>query len=106
MEFKIEKEDLVRGLYRTQNVVEKKVTMPILLNVLIEAQGASISLTATDLEIGVKGYHKANVIKEGKATLAAKKLYEIVKELPEKIISLRLKENHWVKFPAANRFLP
>jgi len=97
MEFKISKEEFVKGLYRTQSVVEKKGTMPILLNVLLEAQKAGISITATDLEIGLKGLHPAEVDQEGKTTVSAKKLYEVIKELPESKISLRQKENNWVE---------
>jgi DNA polymerase-3 subunit beta len=97
MEFKIEKDEFVRGLYRIQSVVEKKATMAILSNVLIEAQGTGISITATDLEIGIKGFHPAEIIKEGRSTLSAKKLYEVVKELPEKNVTLLLKENQWVE---------
>jgi DNA polymerase-3 subunit beta len=70
MEFKIEKEEFVQGLYRTQSVVEKKAAMAILSNVLIEAQEKGISITATDLEIGVKGFHPAEIIKEGRSTLS------------------------------------
>jgi DNA polymerase-3 subunit beta len=77
--------------------VEKKGTMPILLNVLIEAQESEIVITATDLEIGLKGRHPAEIINSGKTTLSAKKIYEVVKELPEKEVSFRLKENHWVE---------
>lgn len=97
MEFNIEREEFVKGLYRAQSVVEKKGTMPILLNVLIEAEEKEISITATDLEVGLRGFHPAEVKKEGKSTLLAKKLYEIVKELPEKKVSLRVKENQWVE---------
>jgi DNA polymerase III subunit beta len=97
MEIKIDKEDFVKGLYRVQSVVEKKVTMPILLNVLLETHETGISITATDLEIGIKGFYPAEIIKPGKSTLSAKKLYEVIKELPEKDISLRLKENHWME---------
>ncbi len=97
MEFKIVQEEFVKGLYRAQSVVEKKGTMPILLNVLIEAQNSGISITATDLEIGIKGIHPAEVSNNGKTTVSAKKLYEVIKELPEKTISLRLKDNHWVE---------
>jgi DNA polymerase-3 subunit beta len=97
MEFKISQEEFVKGLYRTQSVVEKKGTMPILLNVLIEAQDSEIVITATDLEIGLKGRHPAEIIKPGRATLSAKKIYEVVKELPESEVSLRVKENHWVE---------
>ena len=97
MEFMIEKEEFVRGLFRSQSVVEKKGTMPILLNVLIETKENGISITATDLEIGIKGFYSANIKKPGSITLSAKKLYEVVKELPEKDVSFRLKENQWVE---------
>lgn len=97
MEFVISREEFVKGLYRTQSVVEKKGTMPILLNVLIEAQDSEIVITATDLEIGLKGRQPAKILKPGKTTLSAKKIYEVVKELPEKEVSLRQKDNHWVE---------
>ncbi len=97
MEFKISQEEFVKGLFRTQSVVEKKGTMPILLNVLIESQGNEVCLSATDLEIGLKGRIPAETLKDGKITLSAKKLYEVIKELPEKEVYLRLKENNWVE---------
>jgi DNA polymerase-3 subunit beta len=97
MEFKISKDEFVRGLHRAQSIVEKKGTMAILLNVLLEAQGPGISITATDLEIGLKGFHPAEITKEGRATLSARKLYEVIKELPEEKVSLRLRENQWVE---------
>lgn len=97
MEFMIERDEFVKGLFRSQSVVEKKGTMPILLNVLIETKENGISITATDLEIGIKGFYSANIKKQGSITLAAKKLYEVVKELPEKNVSFRLKENQWVE---------
>ena len=97
MEFKISQEEFARGLSRTQSVVEKKGTMPILLNVLIEALDSEIVITATDLEIGIRSRHPAEIKKAGKTTLSARKIYEVIKELPEKEVSLRLKENHWVE---------
>lgn len=97
MEFMIDKEEFARGLFLSQSVVEKKGTMPILLNVLIETKENGIAITATDLEIGIKGFYSANIQKSGSITLAAKKLYEVVKELPEKVVSFRLKENQWVE---------
>ncbi len=104
MECKIEKEEFVRGLYRSQSVVEKKVTMPILSNVLIETRDSGISLTATDLEVGIKGIHPAEVLKDGKSTISAKKLYEVVKELPEKTVTIRLRENNWVEISSGKSF--
>jgi DNA polymerase-3 subunit beta len=97
MEFLIEKGEFTKGLFRSQSVVEKKGTMPILLNVLIETKDNGISITATDLEIGIKGQYKGEVQKPGNITLSAKKLYEVVKELPEKDVSFRMKENQWVE---------
>jgi len=97
MEFLIDKDEFAKGLSRSQSVVEKKGTMPILLNVLIETKENGISITATDLEIGMKGFYPANVKKPGSTTLSAKKLYEVVKELPEKNVSFRLKDNQWVE---------
>lgn len=97
MEFMIDKEEFVRGLFRAQSVVEKKGTMPILLNVLIETRENGVSITATDLEIGIKGSYAANIKDPGSITLSAKKLYEVIKELPEKTVSFRLKENQWAE---------
>jgi DNA polymerase-3 subunit beta len=97
MEFLIEKGEFTRGLFRSQSVVEKKGTMPILLNVLIETKDNGIFITATDLEIGIKGQYQGEVQKAGNITLSAKKLYEVVKELPEKNVSFRMKENQWVE---------
>ncbi|MGB9698850.1 MAG: DNA polymerase III subunit beta [Thermodesulfobacteriota bacterium] len=97
MEFIIEKEILTKGLHRVQGIIDKKGTMPMLLNVLIEAKGKEIIITATDLEVGFKESHAAEIKKEGKIGILGKKLFEIVKELPEKIISLKLKENFWVE---------
>jgi DNA polymerase-3 subunit beta len=104
MEFLIEKDEFVRGLSLSQNVVEKKGTMPILLNVLLETKENGISITATDLEIGIKGFYSAQIKKEGRITLAAKKLYEVIKELPEKEVSVRLKENQWVEICSGKSF--
>jgi DNA polymerase-3 subunit beta len=97
MEFRIDRDEFAKGLYRAQNVVEKKGTMAILLNVLIEAQKDGISIMATDLELALRAFHPAEILKAGKSTLSAKKLYEVVKELPEKRVSLRLKENQWME---------
>ena len=54
MEFTVSRADLVRELNLSQGVVEKKTTIPILSNVLVEAEGDRIHLTATDLELGIR----------------------------------------------------
>lgn len=96
MEFKIEKETFSRALQKIQGIVEKRNTMPILSNVLIEACSDRIELTATDLEVGMKSSYPTNVTKEGKITVSAKKLYEIIKELPDEAVFFSTRENDWI----------
>ena len=74
MEFTVSKADLVRELSLSQGVVEKKTTIPILSNVLLEAEGDRIILTATDLELGIRCSCPAKVKKEGAGTIPARKL--------------------------------
>lgn len=97
MEFKIDKDTFVKALQKVQGIVEKRNTMPILANVLIEAAGDHIYLTATDLEVGMRSSYTTTVITEGKITVSAKKVYEIIKELSDQEISFATKENDWVE---------
>ena len=69
MEFTVSKADLVRELNLSQGVVEKKTTIPILSNVLLEAVGERVVLTATDLELGIRCSCPARVKKEGAGTV-------------------------------------
>jgi len=66
-----------------QGIVERKNTIPILANVLMDAQGDAVSFLATDLEVGLRSKCEAKVTKAGSLTLPAKKFYEIVKSLPD-----------------------
>ncbi len=88
MKLKIERKELLTGLQRVQGVVEKKVTMPILSNIKMETDSNAIKLTATDLEIGIVGSAKGEVLEKGGIAVSAKKLYEIVRELPEGTINI------------------
>ena len=97
MQFSISKNTFLSGLTKIQGIVEKRHTIPILANVLIEAKNGEIIITATDLEVGLKSKYEANVIDEGKITVSAKKLYEIIKELPDKEINFLSKNNFWVE---------
>lgn len=97
MQFTIEKEVFLKALARVQGIVEKRNTIPILSNVLIDAGEGEIRLTATDLEVGMRATYPAQVSKPGKVTVAAKKLFEIIKELPEREISFLAKENCWIE---------
>ena len=92
MKLTIEKSDLHRGLSRLQAVVEKRNSMPILANVLLQAEGRGdkgrLELVATDLEVGVRDVHMARVDDAGSTTVAARKLFDIVRELPDDPIEL------------------
>jgi DNA polymerase III subunit beta len=100
MEFSVKKFDLLNELSLTQGVVERKTTIPILGNVLCEAAGNQVILTATDLELSIRTVCAAKVKKEGSGTIPAKKLLELVKLLPEGEIRFKLLENHWVQILA------
>ncbi len=97
MKLKIKKEEILKGLQRIQGVVEKKNTMPILSNMLLTAEGAGIEIIATDLEIGLRGRYAAEVEKPGSVTVSAKKMYEIVRELPAEDIQIKVEDSNWVK---------
>src|SRR5215469_10395896 len=95
MEFTVSKSDLTRELSLSQGVVEKKTTIPILSNVLLEASGERIALTATDLELGIRCSCPARVKKEGSGTIPARKLLDYVRLLPEGDVNMKFLENHW-----------
>jgi len=102
MELVVRKTDLLRELQLFQGIVERKNTIPILANVLIEADGDEVKLLATDLEVGLRSRCSATVGKRGALTLPAKKLYEIIKALPE--TDVRIEEDKNGVKVAADRF--
>jgi DNA polymerase-3 subunit beta len=103
MEFTVKKFDLLEELLLTQGVVERKTTIPILSNLLFEAKGNRLSITATDLELSIRTSCEAKVKKEGAGTIPAKKLLELVRLLPEEEIKFKLLENHWVHITSDRR---
>jgi DNA polymerase-3 subunit beta len=102
MKLKIKKEEILKGLQRIQGVVEKKNTMPILSNMLLTADGNGVEIVATDLELGLRGHYAAEVTKPGAVTVSAKKMYEIVRELPEEEIQINVEDNNWVKIKSGH----
>lgn len=97
MKIQIDKKEFLNLLSRTQNIVEKRNTMPILVNVLIEAQDDRLKVFATDLEVSLTDEIKVEVYQAGKVAVNAKNLHDIIKELPEGPISLSKKENNWLE---------
>ncbi len=90
MKFKIDKKDFLKVLQRIQGIVEKRNSMPILSNILIDVKKDRVFVTSTDLEIFIKDSSAAKVDKEGSITVNARKLYEIVKELPDETVDVSL----------------
>ncbi len=100
MKLSISKLELQQGLTRIQAVVEKRNSMPILANVLLDAAGkgsnGTLRLAATDLEVGIQSIHPAAIAKAGGLTVSAKKLYEIVRELPDEPVELEATKNSFL----------
>jgi DNA polymerase III subunit beta len=97
MEITVSRQDLVRELTATQSVVERKTTIPILSNFLLEAEGERLAITATDLDQAIRTSAAVKVKKPGSCTIPARKLYDYIKLLPDGEISIKLLENHWVQ---------
>jgi DNA polymerase-3 subunit beta len=102
MELVVRKNDLLRELQLFQGIVERKNTIPILANVLLDARDGEVKFLATDLEVGLRSRCEATVNKPGMLTLPAKKLYEIVKQLPD--TDIRIAEDKSGVKVAADRF--
>ncbi len=88
MELTFEKDELLHALQMVQGVASGRNTLPILSNVLIRAQEGNIELAATDLEVGIKIKVVGTIKEEGAITVSAKKLVDIVRELPDKAIDM------------------
>ena len=103
MEFSVKKFDLQEELELTQGVVERKTTIPILSNILVEATGGRLTITATDLELSIRTSCDAKVKTEGSGTIPAKKLLELVRLLPDEEIKFKLLDNHWIQITCGRK---
>src|SRR2546422_4990460 len=93
MEVVIDRDAFLKGLQMVQNVVEPRQTLPILATVLLGTEGGPVRLTATDLEVGARVSIPARVAGKGAITVSARKLAEIVKELPAAAVTLKVGDN-------------
>ena len=98
----IAKNIFLEGLNSPQNITNKKGTMAILSNVLIQAESNGLILTGTDLEVGLRLFVPAEVEKGGSITLPAKKIFEIVRESGSETITIEETENSWVVITAGH----
>jgi len=92
MEVVLDRDQFLKGLQMVHNIVEPRQTLPILANVLLEADAETVRLTATDLEVGARVSIPARVATKGSVTVSARKLAEIVKELPAAGLTLKVGE--------------
>ncbi len=98
MEFTVKRNALLGELNLVQGVIEKKSTIPILSNILLEAAAGHVDITATDLDVSIRCGCAASVGQEGTTTISARRLFDIVRLLPEDAeISCALLENDWVE---------
>ncbi len=100
MKFSISKSQMLLGLQRVQNVVERRTTMPILSNALLKTEGTALSLSATDLEVGLQSLLPATIEEAGAITVKARSLLDIVRELPDTLIRFQTKENQRLEISA------
>jgi len=103
MKIKVPVEDFARALYRVQGIADKKSTMPILAHALLSATDKQeLTISATDLDIGLTGIYEANVEKPGSIAVHARQLYEIVKALPKGELELERLDNNWIELRAGS----
>lgn len=94
MKFKTKKEVLLNGIQTVQNIITPRAVLPILANILIETQNKEIRLTATDLDIGISCVIPVEIQEAGVITLPAKRLHDIIRDLPGEDIIVNTKKNN------------
>ena len=104
MEFSIDRNTFLKSLGHAIGVIEKKTTLPILSNILIEAKDSKIKITATDLDIiYCEKILPKEVKKEGSTTTSASVLYDILRKLkPDDNVELNLQNNSRLKLVSGN----
>lgn len=93
MKVVLNRADLLKGISTVQSAVAAKNTMPILANVLLEAREKKLEFVATDLDMGIRCSVPAEVVEKGSITINAKKLSDIVRELPEASVDIEIDDN-------------
>ena len=93
MRVTVARDELLTALQRVQGIVEKRNTMPSLANVLLEAKPEGLDISATDLELGLRGIYNATVEEPGSVTFSARKLYEMLKEIQDPEIAMTVTDD-------------
>ncbi len=98
MEFRIAKNELLRGLRLAQGIADRKSTMPMLANVLLRTQGKTqLLIAATDLNVSLTAELKSQNTQEGGLTVGAKNLFELISSAPGEELTLKKADNHWAE---------
>ena len=104
MKINITRTALLEVLQVLQGVIMVRTTLPILSNVLLKAEKKTLHLTTTDLEVGVRCTIEADVIKEGSTTLPARRLVNIIKELPAEDVEIEVSEKNTASIKCGSSF--
>jgi len=102
MKFSAQTEDLLKELQLLQGIVERKTTIPILSNLLMKTSSGVVELEATDLEVGLRCKANAIITSEGKVTINARKIYDLVRSLPPIKIEMELMDNNNLRLTGPN----
>ncbi len=97
MEISVRRKDLAKELQLVQGIVERKSSIPVLSNLLAEAEDGRLRISATDLDVSLRGGCEAEVKQPGAVTVAAKKLHEIVRTLPEDEVHIKMLPDAWIQ---------
>ncbi len=102
MEFTIKQSALKEELGFVQGIVEKKSTIPVLSNILIESVGENtLRIIGTDLDVTIRCEAEAEIKQAGAVCIQARKLFDIVRLLPDADVHFKKEENEWVKVTCA-----
>jgi len=96
MELTVRRGDFLNELTLMQGVVERKNTIPILSNILLKASDGHLDFTSTDLDLTLLSRAKAQVSRPGSVTVPARKLFDLIRNLPDKDVALKLLDNHYL----------
>ncbi len=102
MQFTVSQNQIFKAISLIQGIVEKKRTLPILSNVLLQTNDNKLQISATDLEIGIKIECSAEIEKNGKITVPAKKIFEIIKEISSPEINIKTNNDSWIEIISGN----
>src|SRR5713101_2167862 len=94
MELTVTKADIQKELQLCQGVVEKRSTIPILSNVLLKAADSRLQIAATDLDVTILSSCPAKITTAGGVTIEAKRLFDIVRSLPDEDVRITMQENN------------